>query len=471
MSKGLYTITNPQKFMTENYFREKLINYGFPEEVVSINIIKNEQMTEEVELYFKFPEIGDKFYTKYNGKPFGSGQNYKLNLQKGKSNKKSLTSKTKEIIYTDIYESWVDTHYFIKKNEEGLILVNPQHKEYQKKMIEYLIQKINSAFIKNQNIINFLFPIITYDKRTLLQVFAYELREAPIILNKIYYISNPIEKLKYMTSFIISQIYLSPLRIKPFNPLLGETFQIKIGNLNCYFEQTMICPPTTNFFCFDSDRLYKIYGYISIYTRTGINNCKVLKLGHIFIEYKDGQKYKIYYPSYYIGGITIGKRSFNVKDSSLVIDETNRLVSFIKFKDRKNDEVNLNNNYIHTDKYPDEFNGKIISINEIKIDEKGNKHYIVEEDTIPLAELCGRWTKELIIGNKLYWKRDKNNLLKLYEPEYKLRSDSSLRKDLILYNENNIESAEKILVELNKEQNNDFKLRDKYKKERIKSTK
>ena len=471
MSKGLYTITNPQKFMTENYFREKLINYGFPEEVVSINIIKNEQMTEEVELYFKFPEIGDKFYTKYNGKPFGSGQNYKLNLQKGKSNKKSLTSKTKEIIYTDIYESWVDTHYFIKKNEEGLILVNPQHKEYQKKMIECLIQKINSAFIKNQNIINFLFPIITYDKRTLLQVFAYELREAPIILNKIYYISNPIEKLKYMTSFIISQIYLSPLRIKPFNPLLGETFQIKIGNLNCYFEQTMIYPPTTNFFCFDSDRLYKIYGYISIYTRTGINNCKVLKLGHIFIEYKDGQKYKIYYPSYYIGGITIGKRSFNVKDSSLVIDETNRLVSFIKFKDRKNDEVNLNNNNIHTDKYPDEFNGKIISINEIKIDEKGNKHYIVEEDTIPLAELCGRWTKELIIGNKLYWKRDKNNLLKLYEPEYKLRSDSSLRKDLILYNENNIESAEKILVELNKEQNNDFKLRDKYKKKRIKSTK
>ena len=471
MSKGLYTITNPQKFMTENYFREKLINYGFPEEVVSINIIKNEQMTEEVELYFKFPEIGDKFYTKYNGKPFGSGQNYKLNLQKGKSNKKSLTSKTKEIIYNDIYESWVDTHYFIKKNEEGLILVNPQHKEYQKKMIECLIQKINSAFIKNQNIINFLFPIITYDKRTLLQVFAYELREAPIILNKIYYISNPIEKLKYMTSFIISQIYLSPLRIKPFNPLLGETFQIKIGNLNCYFEQTMIYPPTTNFFCFDSDRLYKIYGYISIYTRTGINNCKVLKLGHIFIEYKDGQKYKIYYPSYYIGGITIGKRSFNVKDSSLVIDETNRLVSFIKFKDRKNDEVNLNNNYIHNDKYPDEFNGKIISINEIKIDEKGNKHYIVEEDTIPLAELCGRWTKELIIGNKLYWKRDKNNLLKLYEPEYKLKSDSSLRKDLILYNENNIESAEKILVELNKEQNNDFKLRDKYKKERIKSTK
>ena len=472
MSKGLYTITNPQKFMTENYFREKLINYGFPEEVVSINIIKKEEMTEEVELYFKFPEIGDKFYTKYNGKPFGFGQNFKLNLQKGKSNKKSLTSKTKEILYDDIYESWVDTHYFIKKNEEGLILVNPQHKEHQKKMIECLIQKINSAFIKNQNIINFLFPIITYDKRTLLQVFAYELREAPYILNKIYYISNPIEKLKYMTSFIISQIYLSPLRIKPFNPLLGETFQIKIGNLNCYFEQTMIYPPTTNFFCFDSDRLYKIYGYISIFTRTGINNCKVLKLGHIFIEYKNGQKYKIYYPSYYIGGITIGKRSFNVKDSSLVSDETNRLVSFIKFKDRKNDEVYLNNNYIgRNDKYPDEFNGKIISINEIKIDEKGSKHYIVEEDSIPLAELCGRWTKELIIGDKLYWKRDKNNLLKLYEPEYKLRSDSSLRKDLILYNENNIESAEKILVELDKEQNNDFKLRGKYKNERIKSTK
>lgn len=436
---------------------EKLISLGFPKEVVSINIIKYKQLAMEIELYFKFPEIGDKFYTKYNNKPLGFGQDYKLNIKKGKSNMKVLLSKEKEIKYNDNYESWIDTHYMLKKNEEGLILVNPLHKEIQKKMIEYLIQKLNSTFIKGQNIINFLFPLISYDKRTLLQVLAYELRETPFILYKVSYISDPVEKLKYMTSFLISQIYLSPLRIKPFNPLLGETYQVKIGNLDCYFEQTMIYPPTINIYCFDSDGLFKIYGFISIYAKTGVNNCKILKLGNIFIEYKNGQKYKIYFPSYYIGGITIGKRSFNVKDSSLIIDESNRLVSFIKFYDK-----NRNNN--KNIRYPDEFEGKLISINEIKIDKKGSKHLIIEEDSIPLANFNGNWTKELSFGNKIYWKRNKINLCKLYEPDYKLKSDSSLRPDLKLYNQNKIKEAEKILIELDKQQLNDFKLRNKYKK-------
>ena len=430
MSEEIYTITNPFKFMTEDFFIEKLNNLGFPKEVVSLKIIKEEQMTKEVELYFKIPEIGNKFYTKYNGKLFGF-QNYKLNINKGKSNIIINIPKNKEIIYDDNYESWIDTHYMRKINEEGLILVNPQQKEIQKIMIKSLIQKINSPYIKGKNIINYLFPIITYDKRTLLQVFAYELREAPYILNKINYISEPIEKLKNMTSFIISQIYLSPLRIKPFNPLLGETYQIKIGNLNCYFEQTMINPPTTNIYCFDSDGTYKIYGYISLYTKTGINNCKVRKIGHLFIEYKNGQKYKIYYPSYYIGGVTIGKRSFNVRDISLVVDETNRLVSCIKF---------YNKNY--NNKYPDEFEGNLISINEIKIDNKSPKHIILEEDTIPLAKFDGEWCNELRFGNKVYWKRNKNHLYKLFEPEYKLNSDSSLRPELKLNDEKNLKLTE-----------------------------
>ena len=47
-----------------NYLKGKLINYGFPEEVVSINLITKEEMTIEAELYFKIAEVGKKFYDK-----------------------------------------------------------------------------------------------------------------------------------------------------------------------------------------------------------------------------------------------------------------------------------------------------------------------------------------------------------------------------------------------------------------------
>ena len=78
--KGIfYTIINPLKFMTYNYLKGKFINYGFPEEAVHINLITKEEMTIEVELYFKIIEVGKKFYDKFNGKSFGIGNDYKLN--------------------------------------------------------------------------------------------------------------------------------------------------------------------------------------------------------------------------------------------------------------------------------------------------------------------------------------------------------------------------------------------------------
>lgn len=35
--------------------------------------------------------------------------------------------------------------------------------------------------------------------------------------------------------------------LKPFNPILGETFQCKIGNTKMYVEQTSHHPPIYNF--------------------------------------------------------------------------------------------------------------------------------------------------------------------------------------------------------------------------------
>ena len=253
---------------------------------------------------------------------------------------------------------------------------------------------IKSTYIKGQNLLNFNFPISVYDKRSLLQLYAFELKEAPYFLNKINYINEPIERLKQMTSFLISQLYLSTLSLLSINPTLGETYQVLIGNMNCYFEQTKINPPTTNIYCFDNERLYKIYGYISLYSKTGINNYKIIKLGNLYIEYKNGQKYKIRYPTYYIGGLTITKCIYNIKDSALIIDETNRLISYILFNIKKKKRDNVG-------KYPDYFEGIIISLKEVKIDEKGNKHCLLENDSISLGECYGDWSKKIRFGDKM----------------------------------------------------------------------
>jgi hypothetical protein len=59
---------------------------------------------------------------------------------------------------------------------------------------------------------------------------------------------SPLEKIKYTTAFALSKFHLSGTQLKPFNPILGETFQCKIRDSMFYMEQTCHHPPILNFY-------------------------------------------------------------------------------------------------------------------------------------------------------------------------------------------------------------------------------
>ncbi len=201
----------------------------------------------------------------------------------------------------------------------------------QDKVISFLIKKIGSNLIKGQSIMTISLPVNIFDKRTLLQVFAYEMSFAPIFLSRAYYSIDLLERVKWMTVFLLSQINLSPLMTKPFSPILGETFQCKIGDLNIYIEQTEHKPLTFNFYMFSSKGIYKIYGSQTCDAATGANTIKASKSGNYIVEFQDGATYQLYMPQVHIKGTTVGKRLFNYKHSAIVADKKNNLASFIQF--------------------------------------------------------------------------------------------------------------------------------------------
>jgi len=311
---------------------------------------------------------------------------------------------------------------------------------------------------------NISLPVYIFDKRTMLQVFAYELKEAPYLLAKAFYIKNDIQKLKQMTVFFLSQIVLSPILVKPFNPIIGETYQAKIGNLNIYLEQTVHKPPTANFYCFDDDGLYKIYGYLAVTAHAGVNCFTSKKLGNVVIEFKDGYKYRIYYPTILVGGTTMGKKFFNIKNCALMVDLKNEICSYIKFNpDKVGLFQGLFNKKKNIEYYPDKFIGKIVNLSDVKIDKEGSNHEL-KKDAKFYSILGGEWTQEIIFGEEIYWKRNLDNYLNMYEMEYKLPSDSSLREDMNLWGHNDEEKAQIKKEEYEEIQRNDTKLRTLYKK-------
>ncbi len=60
--------------------------------------------------------------------------------------------------------------------------------------------------------------------------------------------NSPLEKIKFTTSFAVTKFHLSGAQLKPFNPILGETFQCKIDDSKFYCEQTSHHPPIMNFY-------------------------------------------------------------------------------------------------------------------------------------------------------------------------------------------------------------------------------
>lgn len=85
--------------------------------------------------------------------------------------------------------------------------------------------------------------------------FVQQFSYADYYLNKAGSISDKVERLKIViiiltlktATFAITSVYQTVAQLKPFNPILGETFQARIGNSEYYIEQTSHHPPIFNF--------------------------------------------------------------------------------------------------------------------------------------------------------------------------------------------------------------------------------
>ena len=58
---------------------------------------------------------------------------------------------------------------------------------------------------------------------------------------------DPVERVKFITIWQIVTLHLEPQMYKPFNPILGETFQGVIGDYELAIEQISHHPPISAF--------------------------------------------------------------------------------------------------------------------------------------------------------------------------------------------------------------------------------
>ena len=200
---------------------------------------------------------------------------------------------------------------------EGLEFIDHEKIEKQRSVLTYMAKKIGTNILSGKSIMNVSLPIHIFDSRSLLEAFAYSYRISKHFFRKAMESSN-LERIKLFTVYCLATLCIGITGDKPFNPILGETFQAKIGDNLVYFEQTSHHPPIFNFYIKNPD--FISYGHGALEASTGANSAYAVYGGKFHIKTNDGILYSFKIPDLRFTGLMIGNRYVNYVTPLVVED-------------------------------------------------------------------------------------------------------------------------------------------------------
>ena len=284
------------------------------------------------------------------------------------------------------------------------------------------------------SVISLSLPIRIFEDQSMLEKYTNWWVNSPLILKPAGKTTDPLESFKQVIIFSLSNLHFSASQLKPFNPLLGETLQMKMyDGTKIYMEHTSHHPCVSNFYIKDVDGDYTISGY---YDMQPEGTMKMLITNYVYLLHKGrvsiflkgtNRKIDIQIPKLHFGGIVYGERCNFWEFCMKFEDRKFGLKSIVQFR--------VKNKEIH------EIYGKIFKYDYCK--EKKNKEFY--ENDMPkkpfptdpkliISTLEGSYLGKLYFDNIFYYdiRGSKiNNHLHLTEKEdFILPSDPRHREDL-----------------------------------------
>lgn len=156
---------------------------------------------------------------------------------------------------------------------------------------------------------------------------------APHYLEAASKVTNPLEQFKQSIVFAITQFHCFLIQEKPFNPIIGETYQGVINGETINMEQTSHHPPVYSSLMTTEN--YSISSSQEIRVVLQTNSTLVRNVGKTKITYKN--KNEVFYekPLLVIQGINVGTRRINLDKSMYIYSPKYRLACELSFGPKK----------------------------------------------------------------------------------------------------------------------------------------
>ena len=283
--------------------------------------------------------------------------------------------------------------------------------------------------------------------------------------------------MKQTVSMITSTLYMTVKPSKPFNPILGETYEgylcldldgkaklVKEATedspdadvFKVFAEQTSHHPPISNFLI--ESKIVRIYGHYELSGNTAGNTYLIKNQGPCYVHFLDtNQRIRFQLPDVALSGILWGSQSLTLSTSLLFQDKVNDLKCHISFD--SNDGIS----------------GAIYKYRPSKLQLDCNVAFSkVGDISQELMRLKGNWQKNLIIDGDEVWNIGSVESARVSKAlgsqviqaqsmplPNPLPSDCRYREDLIWLKRKDIPKAEQWKLYMEEQQRYDEKLRKK----------
>ena len=158
----------------------------------------------------------------------------------------------------------------------------------QKGILKDVLSQLTRNFIKGLGISHMSLPVRMFEATSTIQRIIDMLSFAPIFLKTAVFLDDPLERFKNCIAFAVAGMHLCTGQLKPFNPILGETFEGFLDDgTKLFCEHISHHPPITTYLMEDVDNLYSFYGSAEFTAQLGANNLKTSQSGNNYVFFKE----------------------------------------------------------------------------------------------------------------------------------------------------------------------------------------
>lgn len=337
---------------------------------------------------------------------------------------------------------------FVRRHPGGgmeLDLTAAQLKE-QRSVSWDLIKQIGRNILEGRDLVSISMPVRLFEPRSFLQRLCDGWVFAPLYLSTAAKAADPLTRMKLVITFAVTQLHLSATDRKPFNPILGETYQASFDDgSQVFMEQTTHHPPASNWEVIAADKSWHYWGRGVWSASFRGNTVKGNQKGWNHVDFADGHRISFTIPQVHVHGIMMGERYVDFHGTMDFVDEANDLHCELQMNpDRKGFVKSL---FKRAETPTDWFRGVIT---------KGPAKTGQE-----LCAVEGSWLGFVDIDGVRYFDVRDAPRARHIPADNHLPSDARNRRDLIELLKGDLDMAQKVKEIMEEAQRYDRKLREK----------